>query len=142
MTEREQLVELVNKLYIYTDLENWEGLMDEVFHEKVFLDMTSLGGEAKDMTAQSICDMWSEGFKDLDSVNHLGGNYLVTLTSSHEAEVCAYATATHYKESATQGNTREFVGTYDFKMTRAEDGWRIHSSTYNLKYMNGNLSLD
>ncbi len=51
MTTRETIVETVNKLYIYTDQQNWEKLRQEVFTDSVFLDMTSLGGQAKDMKA-------------------------------------------------------------------------------------------
>ncbi len=85
--------------------------------------------------------MWEEGFKELDAVNHLAGNYLVNLESGDKATVFAYATATHFKEAATRGNTREFVGTYDLKLTRSENGWRIHSFIYHLKYATGNLEL-
>ena len=140
MTDREQLTELVNKLFIYTDTRNWEGLQNKVFAETVFLDMTSLGGSAAEHTSKEICEMWAEGFKDLDAVNHLGGNYLIEI-SDDEAKIFAYATATHYKDSAHQGKTREFVGTYDLKAHLAQGGWRIHSFVYHLKYLTGNADL-
>lgn len=140
MTDREELIELVNKLFIYTDEKNWEKLKGEVFESFVFLDMTSLGGKAEKMQSKAICDMWDEGFKGIDSINHLGGNYLVN-ASGDEASVFAYATATHFKESAKNGKTREFVGTYDLKMKKGENGWRINHFTYTLKYLNGNVDL-
>ncbi len=142
MTTREEIVEVVNKLYVYTDAQEWEKLQSEVFQEKVYLDMTSLGGEAKDMTAVEVCEMWAEGFKELDAVNHLGGNYLVTLVNEQEAKVFAYATATHYKQAASKGQTREFVGTYDLVLSNAMNGWRINSFVYHLKYATGNMSLE
>lgn len=140
MTDREQLTELANKLFIYTDSRNWAGLQNEVFNPMVFLDMTSLGGSAAELSAQTICEMWAEGFKDLDAVNHLGGNYLIE-TANNEANIFAYATATHYKESAQHGKTREFVGTYDLKAKRVKKGWRIYSFVYHLKYLSGNVDL-
>lgn len=141
-TEREQLVEIVNKLFVYTDTKQWEKLQHEVFDTEVRLDMTSLGGANEVLKAAEICAMWDSGFGDLDAVNHLGGNYLVSLDSETEASVFAYATATHYKASAKKGQTREFVGTYDLKFTRKPDGWRIHGFTYTLKYMSGNADLE
>ncbi len=141
MTTREEIIETVNKLFIYTDSQNWEALQNEVFTEEVFLDMTSLGGNASDMTSKEICDMWKEGFKDLDAVNHLAGNYLVEKIFDSEAKVFAYATATHFKESALNGKTRDFVGTYDFKLRKTNAGWRLYSFVYNLKYADGNLEL-
>lgn len=141
MTNREMIVEIVNKLFIYTDSQQWNMLQTEVFDATVFLDMSSMGGEAKNLTSKQICDMWEEGFKDLDAVNHLGGNYLVNFTTSSEAAVFAYATATHYKAEARKGNTRDFVGTYDLKLRSLPEGWRIVSFVYNLKYAIGNLEL-
>ena len=142
MTPREEIIETVNKLFIYTDSQQWEKLKNEVFASQVRLDMISLGGEAKDTTANQICAMWQEGFKELDAVNHLGGNYLVTLKDEKTAHAFAYATATHFKESAKKGQTREFVGTYDLKLQKSAGGWRIFSFVYNLKYTQGNLSLE
>ena len=142
MTTRENIVETINKLFIYTDSKNWIGLQEEVFSEIVFLDMTSLGGSAEEMSSKSICDIWNEGFKNIDHVNHLAGNYLVTIKTEKEASVFAYATATHFKESAKNGKTREFVGTYDFNLRLINDSWKINSFTYNLKYLVGNIELN
>ena len=142
MTIRETLVELVNKLFIHTDNQNWEGLKNEVFEEKVFLDMSSMGGTAEELSAEEICSSWQTGFKGLDAVNHLAGNYLVDPISDYEAKVFAYATATHYKASATKGKTREFVGTYDLKIRKQLEGWRIYSFVYHLKYATGNMTLE
>ncbi len=141
MTNREKITEVVNKLFIYTDFREWDKLKNEVFDDDVHLDMTSMGGQQMDTTPGAICAMWEEGFKDLDAVNHLSGNYLVTLIDEKNAEVFAYATATHYKESATRGNTREFVGSYELKLRQNDKGWRIYSFVYNLKYATGNLNL-
>lgn len=139
--QRDQLIELANKLFIYTDEQDWELLQKEVFQEKVDMDMSSLGGPSNEMTALEICEMWKAGLEGIDSVNHLAGNYLVTVKEK-KADVFAYATATHYKEAAQQGKTREFVGTYKLGMVHTKKGWRINRFTYTLKYMNGNLSLD
>lgn len=138
---RDQLVELANKLFIYTDERDWSLLKAEVFHEQVDFNMSSLGGPVRQMTAREICDMWKDGFEGIDAINHLAGNHLVK-ASENEAEVFAYATATHFKEAARNGKTREFVGTYQLGMTMTKEGWRINRFTYTLKYMNGNLSLE
>lgn len=139
-TLREQIVETVHKLFIYTDSRQWNQLQDEVFTESVHFDMSSLGNEASQMTSKSICEQWEKGFAGLTAVNHLAGNILVTL-KDEQADVFAYATATHYKSSATLGKTREFVGTYDLHFINTPQGWRIDRFKYNLKYMNGNLEL-
>lgn len=139
-TDREQIVEIINKLFIYTDHRKWDQLQQEVFYQQVHLDMSSLGGEARILSAQEICKNWEEGFKDIDVINHLGGNFLVTITGA-VAQVFAYATATHYKKSAKRGTTRDFVGSYEFELRKETAGWRIEKMTYNLRYALGNLQL-
>ncbi|NNC70885.1 MAG: SnoaL-like domain-containing protein [Flavobacteriaceae bacterium] len=139
-TEREQIIETVNKLFIYTDHRYWEKLQNEVFSKFVHLDMTSMGGEVRELLSNEICENWSQGFQEIDVVNHLAGNYLVTI-KENKAEVFAYATATHYKKNAKRGNTRDFVGSYDFNLVKNHEGWRIDKMKYNLRYALGNLQL-
>ena len=139
-SEREQIVEVVNKLFIYTDYQKWDKLLNEVFTGNILFDMSSLGQEIKTIPAKEVCEIWQKGLEGLDSVNHLAGNYLVTI-NGETADVFAYATATHYKNSAIQGKTREFIGSYDLHLTKVLQGWRIDVFKYNLKFMNGNLEL-
>jgi len=139
-SDREQIVEVVNKLFIYTDYQKWDKLLNEVFTGNILFDMSSLGQEIKTIPAKEVCEIWQKGFEGLDSVNHLAGNYLVTI-NGETADVFAYATATHYKNSAIQGKTREFTGSYDLHLTKVLQGWRIDVFKYNLKFMNGNLEL-
>src|SRR5690349_10547439 len=130
-TIREQIVEVVNKLFVYTDNQEWGKLQHEVFTEQVLFDMTSIGGKEMVTTAANICLIWKEGFVGIDAINHLAGNYLINI-KDETAEVFAYATATHYKQAATQGKTREFVGTYNLHLIQLSDGWRIDQFRYNL----------
>lgn len=136
-----ELQELANKLFMYTDAQDWARLQSEVFAEDVWFDMKSAGGgEPKQLKAQEICDMWKEGFRDLDSVHHQAGHYLVGVTGA-EASIYGYAVALHYKGAATQGKTRTFVGSYDLKAVQGPQGWRLTGFKYNLKFIDGNAAL-
>ena len=137
---RDEIVEVINKLFVYTDEQAWDKLMDEVFAGKVLFDMSSLGGEKMETTAENICAIWKNGFEGIDAINHLAGNYLIHI-NDNTASAFAYATATHYKASATKGSTREFVGTYNIGLIKNENGWRIDQFKYNLKYATGNTDL-
>jgi hypothetical protein len=137
---RDEIVEVINKLFIYTDMQEWEKLQNEVFSEDVFFDMSSLGGKKAETSSKEICETWRNGFVGIDSINHLAGNYLVQINDTI-AKVFAYATATHYKESATKGKTREFVGTYNISLMKHGIGWRIYQFKYDLKYSTGNIDL-
>ena len=137
---RDEITEIINKLFIYTDQQDWERLQQEVFSEDVMFDMSSMGGPKAETAAKDICSLWKKGFEGLDAINHLAGNYLVQI-NDHLATVFAYATATHYKASATKGTTREFVGTYNIRLLKHGFGWRIYEFKYDLKYQTGNLDL-
>lgn len=138
-----QIAELMNKLFIYTDEKQWQQLIDEVFAEDVLFDMSSAGGgPLKTITAKEICDTWREGLKDLDAVHHQAGHYLIKINDDNSAVVFAYAIAIHYKRSATKGNTRAFIGSYDLNAVYTNNGWRLTSFKYNLKFIDGNVNLD
>jgi hypothetical protein len=141
-SKREEIIEVTNKLFVYTDLQQWSKLQNEVFSETVLFDMSSAGGgPAKRMTAIEICDIWEKGFVGIDSIHHQAGNYIVRIKDD-QAEVLCYAIASHYKKSATKGNVREFVGSYDVILVLTDVGWKINGFRYNLKYMTGNISLE
>jgi len=137
---RDEIVEVINKLFVYTDMQQWEKLQAEVFSDDVFFDMSSLGGQKSEMKSKAICELWENGFVGIDSINHLAGNYLIQINDTI-ATVFAYATATHYKASATKGKTREFTGTYHINLMKHGNGWRIFGFQYNLKYATGNTDL-
>ena len=137
---RDEIVEVINKLFVYTDMQEWEKLQTEVFSDDVFFDMSSLGGQKSEMKSEAICELWRNGFVGIDSINHLAGNYLVQINDT-TATVFAYATATHYKAAATKGKTREFTGTYNISLMKHGIGWRIFRFQYNLKYATGNTDL-
>ena len=140
-TEREQVVEVLNRLFYYTDYQLWNQLKEEVFADEVLLDMTSLGAlKAEKMTAQQICDEWAKGFEGLDAIHHQAGNYIIDINGP-SAEVKAYARATHYKKDTSNGSTREFVGSYDFTLNKTGGNWQLVSFRFNVKYMEGNLDL-
>ena len=127
---------------MYTDLQSWPELLSEVFVENVWLDMSSAGaGDPVMMQAADVCEMWKEGLAGLDAIHHQSGHYLITV-QNNKADIYAYGTATHYKKAATRGNTRTFTGSYDLKAERTGNGWRLTQFKFNLKYMEGNISLE
>jgi hypothetical protein len=137
---RDEIIEVVHRLFIYTDNREWEKLQNEVFTESIFFDIISLGGIAKNTTAKEVCAVWQKGFERVNVISHLCGNHLVTATET-DADVFIYVTATHYKSTATKGKTREFFCTYNLHLVKTDAGWRINRFKYNLKFQTGNLDL-
>ena len=141
-TEREQVIEIINRLFYYTDEQLWDKLINNVFSEEVVFDVTSLGAaKVETLTGEQICDIWKVGLKELDAVHHQAGNYIIEI-ENNTAEVKAYSIASHYKKDAAKGSTREFVGSYDLSLTKNQQSWRINKFKYNLKYIIGNLELN
>lgn len=141
MTERESISEVLSRLYFYTDERQWDLLQTEVFTEQVLLDMTSLGAPKPQLrTAESICNEWRDNFKDLDAIHHQSGNYIIDVRGN-SAQAKTYAIASHYKEDASEGKTRAFVGSYDIELENTNRGWRISALKFILKYIQGNIEL-
>lgn len=138
----DELIELANKLFIYTDHQQWDKLLDEVFTKEITFDMSSLGaGDARKLKATEVCDTWKAGFAGIDGVHHQSGNFLIDFQSSDNAEIYCYAIAIHFKKSATQGTTREFVGSYNLHAVLTDIGWRLDGFRYNVKFIAGNTAL-
>jgi hypothetical protein len=143
MSTRETVIEVVNKLFLYTDNADWLRLQKDVFTENVVFDMSSLGGDPPTKkSAREICDLWASGFEGIDSIHHQTGNYSVSFPEEGQAKVFCYATATHYKKAARNGNVRTFVGSYELVLVLTDIGWKIQGFKYNVKYVDGNLRLD
>ena len=143
LSKREAIIEVVNRLFIFTDMQQWDKLISEVFATEVLFDMSSAGGSpAKKILPAEICGMWREGFKEIDAIHHQAGNYLVTIPEDVNADVVCYAIASHYKHTAKNGKVRQFIGSYDIALVFTDLGWRINGFRYNLKYIDGNASLD
>lgn len=137
-----ELTELANKLFMYCDAQKWDLLVNEVFTQEIHFDMTSAGaGEPAELPARQVCDMWRLGFTGLDAIHHQAGHYLITL-QGEEADIYGYALAFHYRKEAIKGQSRTFVGSYDLKATWTSKGWRISKFKYNLKFIDGNASLE
>jgi hypothetical protein len=141
LLEKGAVIDVVNQLFISTDNRDW-AKVKACFTNDVLFDMTSMtGGEPVTMTAEQIVEGWDNGLKALKAVHHQAGNYVVDLQNS-EAEVFCYGIALHYLPNPTSQNTRTFVGSYNFHLSKADGSWRIDRFKFNLKFIDGNLNLE
>jgi SnoaL-like domain len=141
LIEKDRIIDTINWLFICTDRRDWTGVRS-VLADSVLMDMTSLvGGEPTRMTAEQVAAGWEEGLRPMEAVHHQAGNYRVQLDGSEATGFC-YGTASHYRKTRSGRNTRVFVGSYDFHLRQASGQWRIDSFRFNLKYLDGNASLE
>ena len=140
-SDRLDVIEAVNRLFIATDRRDWESVR-RCFHDPVTIDMSSVGaGPAREMTPSGIAKQWETGLAALQGIHHQAGNYLVTV-EGNRATVFCYGIAVHYLENASGRNTRTFVGTYDFQLSCETGPWLITEMRFNLKWVDGNPNLE
>ncbi|MBT8378485.1 MAG: nuclear transport factor 2 family protein [Ignavibacteria bacterium] len=141
IVEKDRIKEVINNLFIFTDNSDWAAV-EKCFAEKVHFDMTSMGAESTiELEPKQITDMWDDGLKNLDAVHHQTGNFKIDV-SKEKAVVFCYGIASHFKKTASDKNTRTFVGSYNFHLIKNGDDWKVDSLKFNLKYVEGNLSLE
>ncbi len=141
LIEKDEILSVVNKLFVYTDTRNWQGILNEVFTKDVLFDMTSLaGGEPAMLPSTAITAAWDEGLKPLEHVHHQTGNFNVAVTGE-AAVVNCYGIAYHYRQHPSGNNTRVFVGSYILKLIKLSQGWRINAFTFSKKFIDGNVDL-
>ncbi|WP_405183311.1 nuclear transport factor 2 family protein [Nocardia sp. NBC_01377] len=104
------------------------------------MSTAGFGGDVAIRPAADIVGDWRTGLSDLDEVHHQAGNYLVDLDGD-TAAVHADAIAVHVKNSAANGATRTFVGSYAIGAERTAAGWRVDRFHYHLKVIDGNADL-
>jgi hypothetical protein len=140
LVEKEQVLDVVNKMFISTDRKDWPAVMG-CFSDEVLFDMTSVtGGEPQNLTSRQIVDGWASGLKDLKAIHHQVGNYLVTVRGD-ESDVFCYGIALHYRPNRSGENTKRFVGSYDFHLKKQKNSWHIDRFRFNLKFIDGNVNL-
>jgi hypothetical protein len=140
-TEKDQVIETINLLFIHTDNRDWEKV-EALFTESVVFDMQSVtGARASIMTAREIAGGWETGLKPLKALHHQAGNFLVNIVNN-EATVFCYGVAWHYLPNKSGRNTRTFVGSYDMHLLKLDGGWKIDRFKYNLKFIDGNADLE
>ena len=139
LIEKDKIIDVITDLFVFTDAKDWNKVKN-CFTEKVHFDMSSLGGEATVLSSQQIADAWNQGLAPIQVVHHQTGNFKVEINDNDATAFC-YGTAYHHLKTKSGNNTRIFVGSYDFHLTKNENKWLIDKFKFNLKFIDGNLNL-
>ena len=140
MRDRDRVIDTVNSLFFAVDERDWEAARG-ILAERVLFDVTSLGSpQPRDMTADEIIAAWQEGLANIEAVHHQSGNFRVTVEGDQASCFC-YGIAYHYRLVESRRNLRVFVGSYDYRLVRDGDRWRITHFKFNAKFVDGNLHL-
>jgi len=138
---RTAIVEAVVELFVAVDERDWVRARAG-FTDAVRFDMSSMTGEPEtEVPADEIVAGWTDGLSHLDAVHHQVSNFRVRVDGDR-ATVRCYGIAYHYLAAAKGGQTRTFVGSYVFGLTRADDTWRTDALRFDLKFVDGNVDLE
>lgn len=141
LVAKDQIATCIHDLFIATDQRDWPRVRG-CFTERVRFDMTSLaGGTPQELTPTQITDAWQAGLKPLQHIHHQTGNLQIAVDHDTATAIC-YGIALHHRPTTSGQNVRRFVGSYDFTLRRAGPRWLITSFRFNVKFVDGNLSLE
>lgn len=141
LIEKDRLVDRITELFVATDRRDWPRVQSS-FTDTVHFDQTSLaGGKPAKVSPSDITNVWEEGLKPLKAIHHQIGNMQLQVDGDQATAKC-YGIAYHYLPNRTGKDTRVFVGSYEFKLTKETDNWRINSFMYTVKFIDGNKELE
>lgn len=134
MSDRDDIIDVINDLFIAVDARDWRAARHALAPE-VHFDMTSLqGGDASILPREHIIAGWEEGLRPLRAIHHQAGNYRVELNGDMATAFC-YATAFHLLPEGTPDRIRTFVGSYDYTFERRDGRWVITAFRFNCKFV-------
>ena len=141
LKEKDEVADRITALFVETDSRNW-AQVQACFADKVHFDQTSLvGGTPATVTPAEITVGWDKGLKPIKAVHHQIGNLRINVGDGRATASC-YGIALHYLPNSTGRNTRTFVGSYEFGLTKITEGWKIDSFVFNLAFIDGNSKLE
>jgi SnoaL-like domain len=122
MTDRDEIVETLTRLFAATDHHRWDELA-AVLADPVTLDYTATqGGEPAALSPAEVVAAWRPMFESIDAHQHLVANHLVTIDGDGGASASASFIAIHQ----WRGETWTLGGDYEFGLRRAGLAWGIH----------------
>jgi hypothetical protein len=139
-TEKWKIVETYSAIFLNSDAHQWNKVRAS-FSDTVNLDYTSLSGQpATAMKSDDIIKAWSSFLPKFNFTLHYLTNHVVSI-EENEAIASCYVHAVHHLKGAEGGDFWEVYGTYDIKLQKTNDEWKVTALKYNHKYAEGNLKL-
>lgn len=100
------------------------------------------GGTPVSMTPEQVAKLWSDAFELLDHAHHQIGTMLTVVEGSTATLQC-YGGALHHRDGVSSGKkTRQYVGTYKFKLVNQDKRWLFNEHKFVLKFIEGNPDLE
>jgi hypothetical protein len=140
MSDRTEIIELVDAIFDTVDAKNWDEAQ-ALFESKVTVDFTSLnGGEPATISSAELVDGWRQGLHPRKKSFHLVGHYRVTTDSSTgTAAVKGYAY--NVLDAELGGGMWEVWGRYEIPVHHTPSGWRASGISFFAWHTRGDDSV-
>lgn len=143
--DRADITDTVVRMGWYLDRRDWDALRG-LFTEHVYTDYTDLwGGEPREGTVDQLLSTtaqgsWRRTMEGLEATQHLITNVLASV-SGDDATATANVLGVHRLTNPHGSPLWTVGGTYEFRLTRTAEGWRIRAITYKISWVDGNQQV-
>ncbi|WP_018616286.1 nuclear transport factor 2 family protein [Segetibacter koreensis] len=138
--EEQIIIKTITNIFNGSDKQDWELVRNSFYHE-VFLDYFSLSKKpGEKVKSDEIVKGWSEFLPKFSFTHHVITNFEITVAGANAVAFCK-GHALHHLPDAEGGDTWTVIGTYDFKLVKVSNEWKVNSMVFNLLYEDGNKSL-
>jgi hypothetical protein len=140
MEEQIIITNIITNIFNGSDKQDWDVVRDS-FHYEVFLDYFSLSKKpGEKVKADEIIKGWRDFLPKFKFSHHVLTNFEIKITGTNATAFCK-GHALHHLPGSEGGDTWTVIGTYDFKLVKISEKWKVNSMTFNLLYEDGNKNL-
>ena len=137
--DRTAIIDLVIAYAVAIDEADWPGFASTMT-DPVHIDFSEAGLPAADLPRDQFVGFAAGALEGWTARQHISPNHRVVFdeTDPDQASCYSYMYAQHYKKDAPGGDFYQMRGSYDHKLVRTPDGWRISSITQHVSWLEGN----
>lgn len=140
LQERSDIIEIVNRVYLNTDLREWTELR-KCFYNEVEVDYTSMfGGEPQRLSADGVIKSW-DWLKEFQVTHHQVSCHVVTLQGDR-AWCHVHVHATHHLPNDKGDGFWTCGELCDFGLRRTSQGWRVERLKATIAWARGNQDIN
>lgn len=138
--EELSIINTITNIFNGSDKRDWD-LVRQSFYYHVYLDYFSLSKKpGEKVKPDDIIKGWSDFLPKFTFTHHVITNFEISVTETNASVFCK-GSALHYLPGSEGGDTWTTIGTYDFKLAKVADQWKVNSMVFNLVYEDGNKKL-
>lgn len=138
--EEQLIINTITDIFNGCDKHEWDRV-ENCFSYEVFLDYFSLNAQpGEKIKSGEIISRWSGFLTKFKFTHHVITNFEISVTEVSASAFCK-GNALHCLPGAEGGDTSTTIGTYDFKLSKVAQHWKVNSMIYNFLYEDGNKNL-